>query len=391
MYVRLRGFDAAMTGELSVEQGHAQGDVDARLAAAQQALDDLRAEVAELRREQRNPPMTAAEVRPEPIVSRRALFGLTGAGIAGVVVGAGASPAGAADGDPVVLGAYNMSTGSTSIESSSGIGVRITTTDAEHGSLALLVESPGDQAVWSISEGDGGVGIEGSATGRGGIGVLGSVGGDEARGVIGAAKSPGGIGVTGMGEVGVQAHSEAGSQLRLVRDAGVDFVGPSSPDSHHDQGEISLDSRGDLFLCTAAGTPGTWTRLNHQGAAFLPNAERAFDSREGRQPIPGGGAKGILTKGGTRTIDLTVATGLPPEARAAIINLTVTDTAGPGYLSVFSGDASLSGTPTFSHVNWTTSGQTIANTTTVTVTDGKIGVYASGSTHAIIDVIGWYP
>ena len=346
-------------------------------------------------------------------MSRRALFGLAGAGIAGVAVGAGASPAGAANGDPVLLGQTNTSTGPTEIESSNGIAMRIATTETGQG-VALLLENPGYKGLWSISSGDGGFGVHGSADGWAGTGVLGHAGGNDAVGVAGVATSgTDGVGVAGMGHIGVHASSESemgvglradsmlgnavviaargGSQLRLIRDTEWEIVGPSALPIHHDLGEISLDSRGDLFLCTAAGTPGMWTRLNHQGAAFLPNAERAFDSRDGRQPIPGGGAKGNLPKGGTRTIDLTVATGLPADARAAIINLTVTDTTGPGYLSVYSGDASVSGAPTFSHINWTSSGQTIANTTTVTVDGGKVTVYAAQSTHVIIDVIGWHP
>ena len=48
----MRGFGAAMTGELSVGQEHSQSDVDAlatALEASQQAIGELRAEVAELR------------------------------------------------------------------------------------------------------------------------------------------------------------------------------------------------------------------------------------------------------------------------------------------------------------------------------------------------------
>ena len=395
-----------------MEQAHVQNDVDARLAAAHAAIDELRAEVAELRRERGNPRPVVANANKAPIVSRRALFGLAGAGIAGVAVGAGASPAAAADGDPVLLGQDNTSTGSTSIESSEGIGMRVATTDAGGSGLALLVENPGYKALWSISGGEGGIGVDGSATGRGGIGVLGTAGGGDAHGVIGdATGGTGGVGVTGLGQTGVHAFSEfgtglsagagfgvgavigtrTGSQLHLIRDTEEEIIGPSAPWLHHDRGEISLDSRGDLFLCTAAGTPGTWTQLNHQGAAFLPTAERAFDSRVGREPLSGGGSKGLFAIDESRTIDLTTDTGLPADARAAIINLTVTGTVRVGYLSVYPGDAVVPEKPTFSHINWSTSGQTIANTTTVTVTDGKVRVYAAQPTHVLIDVIGWYP
>jgi hypothetical protein len=34
----------------------------------------------------------------------------------------------------------------------------------------------------------------------------------------------------------------------------------------HDKGEIVLDSAGVLFVCIAAGTPGTWVRVVTQAA-----------------------------------------------------------------------------------------------------------------------------
>lgn len=361
------------------------------LVAAHRAIDELRAEVADLRR-QRDPRPRAAEVRPEPVVSRRALFGLAGAGIAGVAVGAGASPAAAADGDPVILGSYNESADGTAIRSTGSggnIALHIETTATD--GLGLNVSSFGPKGLWAGCSGARGIGANGTAMGEAGIGVLGDVPRGNSTSLTSVHSRSRSIGVAGIGDIGVQAHAHAGSQLRLVRDTEEEFVGPSSPDYHHDQGEISLDSRGDLFLCTVAGTPGTWTRLNQQGAAFLPTAERAFDSRAGREPLAGGGAKGLLASGEARTIDLTVATGLPATARAAIVNLTATGTANAGYLSVYPGATAGSGTPTFSHINWTSSGQTIANTTTVTLVDGKVTVYAAQPTHVVVDVIGWHP
>ncbi|MEJ7584088.1 MAG: hypothetical protein WKF43_08360 [Acidimicrobiales bacterium] len=37
---------------------------------------------------------------------------------------------------------------------------------------------------------------------------------------------------------------------------------PGSPSSGaHSQGELVIDSAGDMFVCTAAGTPGTWRKV----------------------------------------------------------------------------------------------------------------------------------
>ncbi len=116
---------------------------------------------------------------------------------------------------------------------------------------------------------------------------------------------------------------------------------------------------------------------------FIP-APQAFIPFTGPQP------RALDTRGGTRfavgedrVIDL--SSFLIPTARAAVINLTATETAGSGYLGAYADGIAWPGNST---LNYSTN-QSIANTTVVTMTAGKIKIRCGdASTHVIVDVIG---
>jgi hypothetical protein len=119
----------------------------------------------------------------------------------------------------------------------------------------------------------------------------------------------------------------------------------------------------------------------------LPAPVRVYDSR------PGGNADGPLAGGQERTVSLAghaSTPAVPTGAAAALISLTLDDTAAAGFLSVFANGIAWPGT---SNANWYTSDQILA-VTTVTAVDAaaKVTVRAggSGSTQFVIDVIGFY-
>jgi hypothetical protein len=155
---------------------------------------------------------------------------------------------------------------------------------------------------------------------------------------------------------------------------------PAAETGLHGMGEIRLDRDGDLWVCTASGTPGTWQKVAYGGAAgggtTTINPTRVCDTRAGSGP---GGAEPIplnayagstLHGGGTLTIPLTGVIGpsgstgtvIPPTATGAILNVTVTNTTAPSYLTVYPGDVAAA--PTVSNLNWT-AGTTIPNQVTV--------------------------
>lgn len=103
---------------------------------------------------------------------------------------------------------------------------------------------------------------------------------------------------------------------------------------------------------------------------------RAYDSRSAPE--------GKLVVNTTRTVDLQ----LPVGVRAALVTLTVDQTEGGGYLTLYAADESL---PNTSTINWSISGQAVGTTTTVAVDrTGKVKVTAGqNGSHFIIDVIGF--
>jgi hypothetical protein len=101
-------------------------------------------------------------------------------------------------------------------------------------------------------------------------------------------------------------------------------------------------------------------------------------------PLSGGENRPISIELGNddQTIELPVA-----AVRAAIINLTITETVGSGFLAV--GDPGPSGSRTTSNINWSASDQTLANLAITTLFEGNLTVFAGGggSTNFIVDLI----
>ena len=92
--------------------------------------------------------------------------------------------------------------------------------------------------------------------------------------------------------------------------------------------------------------------------------------------------------GATRTVTVAGTHGIPTNAHAVALNITVTDTTAPSYLTVWP-----TGTPQpgASTLDWAP-GQTLANAATATVgTNGQINLYNyTGNTNVIVDITGWY-
>ena len=123
-------------------------------------------------------------------------------------------------------------------------------------------------------------------------------------------------------------------------------------------------------------------------AHMIPAPLRAYDSRAN------GGAK--IAAGETRIISLAngidgkgaSVVAVPPGATAAIVTLTVTETVGGGFLTMYSGATTQ---PATSSINWFASNQTFAVSTQVAVdAAGQVKITAgSSSTQFIIDVTGY--
>lgn len=120
------------------------------------------------------------------------------------------------------------------------------------------------------------------------------------------------------------------------------------------------------------------------GATYHPlTPARIVDTR-----IPNSRVTGSTSPGGAITFDATSG-GAPATATAVTLNVTVTNTKAPGYLTVWpSGQA----TPVVSNLNFV-GDQTVANLVTVALgTDGKVSILngSSGSSDIVVDLAGYY-
>lgn len=132
-----------------------------------------------------------------------------------------------------------------------------------------------------------------------------------------------------------------------------------------------------VFCSAGASILGMEVGYIPPAQAFVPytgNQPRVFDSR-------------TTTKFGAkeeRVIDL--STALIPTARAAVINLTATETDGAGFLAAFKNGITYPGN---SSVNFSGAGATIANGVVCPMANGKIKVRTGpAGSHVIVDVIG---
>jgi hypothetical protein len=291
------------------------------------------------------------------LVSRRRLFGLLGgaaAAGAGLAVAGStltADPAGATNGDPILIGSMSNS------------GTSFTT-----------LTSTGNQAFIGLCSTTNGTGLVGEAdTGTGAVGVL---------------------GISGQG-YGVAAQGNGLAPLRLSPSGSIS--GPPSTGTHK-AGEIFVDNNGALFCCTADGMPGTWVNLSTgSNLVTLSTPARVYDSRVGQ--LPSTGPKSQITNGATVSIDVTGAkagggnSGVPSGATAVLGNITMINGPNTTFLTVFAAGTTA---PATSNIN-ALGGQVIANNFTSQIGSGstnsnKISVQCGfGPTDFIIDIFGYYP
>ena len=106
---------------------------------------------------------------------------------------------------------------------------------------------------------------------------------------------------------------------------------------------------------------------------------RILDTRTGGGP---------LGPGKTLNVPIAGKGGVPPTSVSAVVlNVTVTNTTAPGFLTVFPAGLAL---PLASNLNWV-AGQTVAKLVTVGLGAGAASAYnAKGSTDVIFDVAGYY-
>lgn len=348
-----------MTTPPTTRPNHTDGD---RISALQQELSELRAELVAMRHRE-GPPVARGSTAPtgDERTSRRQVLrrGVLAAG-AGVAAGglAVVRPAAAADTGPLLIGADNAGTNTTTLTNAG-------TTFAAHTTSTVAL----DAAIKGTS----------ASTSAQVAGVFGT-----------AAEAGSSAGVRGEGPIGGHFRGSLAA-LFLESDEGP----PTASALAHLAGEVYVDTNNELWFCVAEGTPGTWRKLAGPGTAGALHPVtpfRAYDSRfaDGRLSNELNRLVSLKDAIDLNTGAVTQANALPAGATGVMFNFTCTGTVAGGFLAVTPGDASAFAVST---INWSASGQTFANATFVKLGgDRQVKVFAGGSGAAsnfIIDITGY--
>lgn len=307
------------------------------------------------------------------------------------VTATGTSPAGAATGDALVAG-------STANTANNPTGLRVDNPAAPYGF------GVSDGAIESFPNNGT---IAAHAGPKFGTALAGTGVGPSKTGVRGYANGSFGVGghFTGSGNNTIGVYAWGVSSTDVTQGVGLKALGGRANlnlapqgDPHEEEfwnpeaGDVVCDSTGNLYFATYGGAGVKYVRLagpTSAGAFHAINPTRAEDTRVAGR----GGALGAQQ---TRVADLAVNLGggalVPYKATAAVVNVTVTGTSGSGFLTLWPyGEPK----PTASTINWSGSGQTIANGATIALGSAqRMNVYCGGSggpsTDYLIDVTGYY-
>lgn len=241
-------------------------------------------------------------------------------------------------------------------------------------------------------------GVHGSTTLPAGYGVVAANAGAPADG----STVPAGLAIATLGAharlIGPQATATAAGVANPPKTVGPtdgDFVG----------GELYMDDDYNLWFFVKSGTDVYPVKLAGPASAgsyhaLTPKPIRVLDTRTGTNATR-------VPSGANPTVTLeTALTGLGALASAVVLNLTVTDTVGAGFHTAYAAGTpaadirNTDGSVAFSNINWDGPGQNRANLAIVPVgvsgtgNDAKPAITllagGGGSTHLVIDVVGYY-
>jgi LPXTG-site transpeptidase (sortase) family protein len=139
------------------------------------------------------------------------------------------------------------------------------------------------------------------------------------------------------------------------------------------------------IVSPAAGTPLSAAATPAGASIFTAIApSRLVDTR-----VPTGATPaGTPGDNGTITVQITNRAGIPANATAVVLNVTATNTTGPGFVTAYPAGQAL---PLASNLNPERAGQNIPNLVTAPIgTGGQIVVYTLTKADIIVDAFGYY-
>ncbi len=204
---------------------------------------------------------------------------------------------------------------------------------------------------------------------------------DGGTGISG--QSDTGVGVEGIGQFGIDFHANGSGRILQTT---ASFTGAPTSGTYS-IGEQFRDHKGDLYICIASGTPGTWRKVaagvpGVSGALnFLTNPIRLLDTRVSPGTPWNAGSTNALQVTGVVVGGISVPSG----AIGVVGNVTVVSPSAGGDLRLYPGASA----PATSSINFAT-GWTIANGVTVGLdSSGKLNIKvdmpASTHTHVLFD------
>jgi len=325
--------------------------------------------------------------------SRRHLLKLAGAAIVagGMVAGVDETRVSAATDTFMQAGVRHFATNITRLEYGTGLN---------QAALPLTTEA---RMMWvdnSQSPTQEGIGIRGDGSPQFGIGIDG-VGATGVRGT--GSTIPGlGVGVSGNGYYGMYANGTVGI-LVAGTDAALELFATSNsaspPTRAGRTGQIAVDLSSNLWFCVATGTPGRWRKLSGTdtaGSFHAIDPIRSFDSRWSANTRLTNGTSMLVSvaDGHDPSGGVTAANVVPVGSTAVAYNVTVTQTAGAGFLSITPGTPTAPSVPaTTSSINWSSDGANLANGLVVKLDASRqirVRCGGGGSTDVVIDVMGYY-
>jgi hypothetical protein len=146
---------------------------------------------------------------------------------------------------------------------------------------------------------------------------------------------------------------------------------------------VPLGTDGKISIYSLSGTnlsvdvQGVFERSDSSIAGrFVPIIpDRAIDTRKS---TPIGAGKSIV-------VDLTGQ--IPASASAAVLNVAATETAGPGFLTVWT--AGVTARPLAANLNYPAANYTVANNVITGVSDGKVRIFSLARADVVVDVVGY--
>ncbi len=155
--------------------------------------------------------------------------------------------------------------------------------------------------------------------------------------------------------------------------------------------KVGADGKVCIFTLAATDLIVDVNGFHPAGALFVPLIPgRMLESRIGAAPTADGRFSGIGVRAAGTITQLPIAGryGVPANADTAVLNVTVTGTLSPGYVTVWPCG---SAPPNASNVNYETNA-TVANSVIARIgADGSVCLYTSASTNLLVDLNGYYP